>query len=49
LQNSGKRYVEDISLPVYRFAVEEVSARFIAKDVHLAKCSEIEKDIRCKW
>ena len=46
LQKSGEKYVEDIILPVFRSASADVSARFIAKDMHTAQRSEIEKAIR---
>lgn len=46
LQKSGEKYVDDILLPVFRSASADVSARFIAKDMHTAQRSEIEKAIR---
>lgn len=46
LQQSGERYVDDILLPVFRSSAADVSARFLAKDMHTAQRAEIERAIR---
>lgn len=46
LEQSGEDYVDDILLPVFRSAAADVSARFLAKDMHTAKRAEIEKSVR---
>ncbi len=46
LQKTGERYVEDMILPVFRSSSADVSARFLAKDMHTAQRAEIESAIR---
>lgn len=46
LQQSGENYVDDILLPVFRSSAADVSARFLAKDMHTAQRAEIENSIR---
>lgn len=46
LRNIGKRYEDNVILPVFRSAVADVSARFYAKDMHTGERSTIETEIK---
>ncbi len=46
LENIGLNYEDVIILPVFRSASADVCARFMAKDMHSAERSKIEKDIK---
>jgi regulator of protease activity HflC (stomatin/prohibitin superfamily) len=46
--NVGENYEEVVISPVFRSVVRDVSARFMAKDLHTAERSNIEKAIRTK-
>ncbi len=46
LRNVGTRYEEDLISPVFRSAVADVSAKFMAKDMHTGKRAEIEKAVK---
>ena len=46
LRNIGKRFEENVILPVFRSAVADVSARFYAKDMHTGERSTIEDEIK---
>jgi regulator of protease activity HflC (stomatin/prohibitin superfamily) len=46
LENSGLDFEEVIILPVFRSASADVCARFMAKDMHSAERSKIEREIR---
>jgi regulator of protease activity HflC (stomatin/prohibitin superfamily) len=46
LRNVGENYEEVVISPVFRSVVRDVSARFMAKDLHTAERSNIEKAIQ---
>lgn len=46
LETSGTRYEEDVIIPVFRSAAADVSARFMAKDMHSGTRIGIENAIR---
>ncbi len=46
LATSGTAYEEDIIIPVFRSAAADVSARYMAKDMHSGTRSGIESEIR---
>ena len=46
LQKSGQRYEDDVIIPVFRSAAADVSARFMAKDLHSGARSGIEAAIK---
>jgi regulator of protease activity HflC (stomatin/prohibitin superfamily) len=48
LSQSGEGYVDDILLPVFRSAAADVSAQFMAKDMHTAQRAKIEIAVRDK-
>ena len=48
LRRVGKGYERNLILPVFRSAVADVSARFLAKDMHTGSRSIIEKEIRSR-
>lgn len=48
LSKSGEQYVDDILLPVFRSAAADVSAQFMAKDMHTAQRAKIETAVREK-
>jgi prohibitin 1 len=46
LETSGARYEEDVIIPVFRSAAADVSARYMAKDMHSGTRIGIEQAIR---
>jgi prohibitin 1 len=48
LANSGTDYEEDVVIPVFRSAAADVTARFMAKDMHSGTRSGIEDEIRSR-
>jgi prohibitin 1 len=46
LETSGTRYEEDVIIPVFRSAAADVSARYMAKDMHSGTRTGIEQAIR---
>ena len=46
LETSGTRYEEDVIIPVFRSAAADVSARYMAKDMHSGTRIGIEQAIR---
>lgn len=48
LANSGTEYEEDVVIPVFRSAAADVSARYMAKDMHSGTRSGIEEEIRSR-
>ncbi len=46
LEKSGLRYEDDVIIPVFRSAAADVSARFMAKDLHSGTRAGIETAIR---
>ncbi len=46
LEKSGLRYEEDVIIPVFRSAAADVSARYMAKDLHSGTRAGIEAAIR---
>jgi regulator of protease activity HflC (stomatin/prohibitin superfamily) len=48
LETSGVRYEEDVIIPVFRSAAADVSARYMAKDMHSGIRTGIEQAIREK-
>ena len=46
LEKSGLRYEDDVIIPVFRSAAADVSARFLAKDLHSGTRAGIETAIR---
>lgn len=42
----GTNFEEDLIAPVFRSALADVSARFMAKDMHTGQRSEIEKEVQ---
>jgi regulator of protease activity HflC (stomatin/prohibitin superfamily) len=48
LETSGVRYEEDVIIPVFRSAAADVSARYMAKDMHSGVRTGIEEAIKAK-
>lgn len=46
LETSGTRYEEDVIIPVFRSAAADVSARYMAKDMHSGTRTGIEQAIK---
>ena len=46
LESSGTRYEEDVIIPVFRSSAADVSARYMAKDMHSGTRTGIEQAIR---
>jgi regulator of protease activity HflC (stomatin/prohibitin superfamily) len=46
LETSGTRYEEDVIIPVFRSSAADVSARYMAKDMHSGTRTGIEQAIR---
>ncbi|GAB3341793.1 prohibitin family protein [Marivirga atlantica] len=46
VENIGPSYVKNAILPVFRSASSDISANFMAKDMHSGKRSEIEAEIK---
>lgn len=46
LRNIGVNYEDNVILPVFRSAVADVSANYLAKDMHTGERSSIEKSIK---
>lgn len=46
LETAGRRYEEDIVIPVFRSAAADVTAKFLAKDMHSGERMVIERAIR---
>lgn len=48
LETSGVRYEEDVIIPVFRSAAADVSARYMAKDMHSGTRTGIEQAIKAQ-
>jgi regulator of protease activity HflC (stomatin/prohibitin superfamily) len=48
LETSGVRYEEDVIIPVFRSAAADVSARYMAKDMHSGTRTGIEQAIKSR-
>ncbi len=46
IQETGLDFEENLILPVFRSAASDVCSRYFAKDMHIAKRSEIESEIK---
>ena len=48
IANIGRDYQNEIILPVFRAAAADISAKYMAKDMHTGNRSEIENEIRLR-
>lgn len=48
LRQVGRNFERNLILPVFRSAVADVSARFLAKDMHTGSRAQIERDIQAR-
>lgn len=48
LENVGMNYEEELIAPVFRSALADVSARFMAKDMHTGNRASIEEEVKNK-